>query len=257
MYDIKDDYEMLVWKLPEEMQCVNIYPLGDTHFGSPEFDEYKFNRWLGAVKADDNGRVILVGDMLDNGLRNSKTNIYKATMSPIEQKRELARRLWGIRDKILAGVQGNHEGRSTIEVGDCPLYDVMAKLDLEHLYRENMAFIKVNLGKRRADRQWSYGIVASHGASRSKVESFIPYVDGMDIFLSGHTHTANSSFPAKIVMDMKNEVVRLVPITPIVVPSFTDYGGYAMKKLLKPTSNHLFPVVELSGTEKGVKVHWI
>jgi predicted phosphodiesterase len=257
MFEIKDDYDMLVWKLPEKMEYVNIYPLGDTHFGSPDFNQAKFNRWIELVEKDDNAKVILLGDMLDNALRNSKTNIYKATLTPIEQKRILAGYLEPIKGKIIAGIQGNHEARTTKETGDCPLYDVMAKLDLEHLYRENMAFIKVNLGKRRADRQWSYGIVASHGASRGKVENFIPYVDGMDVFLSGHTHTASSNFPAKIVMDMQNEVVRLVPITPIVVPSFADYGGYAMKGLLKPTSNHLFPVVELSGTEKGVKVHWI
>jgi hypothetical protein len=258
MFEMKSDYDMIVWKLPEDMPYVNIYPIGDTHFGSPEFNYKKWKSWKQQILADPFSRVVLLGDMIDNGLKNSKTDVYKATMSPIEQKRMLAEELMDIKHLILAGVQGNHEHRSTRETGDCPMYDVMAKLDLEHLYRENMAFIKVNVGQRTADRQFSYGLVASHGGSKPKVKKFVPYVDGMDVFMSGHIHQASSEFPAKIVMDMKNEVVRLTPVTPVVVPSFSDYGGYAMNRLYEPTSNHLMPIITLDGTDrKEVNIHWV
>ena len=258
MFEVKNDYDMVVWKLPEEMSHVNLYPIGDVHFGSPEFNQKKWDKWKQTVLDDPNSRVVLIGDMIDNGLKNSKTDVYKATMSPIEQKRKLAEELWDIKHLILAGVQGNHEHRSTRETGDCPLYDVMAKLDLEHLYRENMVFMKVNVGQKRSDRQFSYGIVLSHGGSKNKVKKFVPYVDGMDVFISGHIHQASSDFPAKIVMDMQNEVVRLVPVTPVVVPSFADYGGYAMNKLYEPTSNHLMPIITLDGQEKKeVTIHWV
>lgn len=257
MFDVKSDYEMVVHKLPENMEYVNLYPIADTHFGSPEFSQKKWDSWKKRVLEDEYGKVIILGDMIDNGLKNSKTDVYKATLSPLEQKKMLAEELSDIRDRILVAVDGNHEQRSVREVGSSPLYDVMAKLDLEDLFRENMAFLKVNVGFKRSDRQWSYGIVASHGASRNKVKRFVPFVDGMDVFLSGHIHDPSTNFPAKIVMDMQNEVVRLVPVIPVIVPSFADYGGYAMRALYEPTSNSHYPIIQLSGTSKEVSVHWI
>lgn len=202
MFDMKSDYEMVVHKLPEDMPFVNLYPIGDVHFGSREFDWTKWDKWVKMVRDDEFSKVIILGDMIDNGLKNSKTDVYKATMSPLEQKKMLAEELDRVRDRILVAVDGNHEQRSVREVGSSPLYDVMAKLDLEDLFRENMAFMKINLGFKRSDRQWSYGIVASHGASKNKVKRFVPFVDGMDVFLSGHIHDPSTNFPAKIVMDM-------------------------------------------------------
>ena len=257
MFDMKSDYDMVVHKLPEDFRFVNLYPVGDVHFGSPEFEIKKWRKWVDMVKQDEFGKVVILGDMIDNGLKNSKTDVYKATLSPLEQKKMLADELNEIRDRILVAVDGNHEQRSVREVGSSPLYDVMAKLDLEDLYRENMAFVKINVGFKRSDRQWSYGIVASHGGSKNKVKRFVPFVDGMDVFLSGHIHDASTNFPAKIVMDMQNEVVRLVPVIPVVVPSFADYGGYAMRGLYEPTSNTHYPIIQLSGTSKEVSVHWI
>lgn len=254
---MRDDFDMIVWKLEEDYPIANIYPIGDLHIGSPEFNVKKFMKWRDMVADDPYGRVVILGDMIDNGLRNSKTNVYMATMNPMEQKWELARLLMPIKEKIIGAVSGNHEYRTTRETGDCPLYDVMVKLDLEEYYRPNMAFIKINVGRRNAERQWSYALVATHGQSANKTKKFVPYIDGMDIFLSGHIHNSGSSFPAKIVMDTKNNVVTQVPVIPVVVPSFADYGGYAIRGLYEPSSNVLVPVIHLSGEKKEVTLSWI
>jgi len=252
-----NDFQMIVHELAEDLEYVNLYPIGDVHIGSPDFDLEQWNKWKKMVSLDANGYILMVGDMLDNGLKHSKTDSYSATMRPREQKAWLTEELRPLADRILGACQGNHEARSAKESDDCPLYDVMAKLDLEDYYRESMAFIKINLGFKRSDRQWSYGVVLGHGASMNKVKQFSYAIDGMDVLVTGHTHDARSHFFNKIVMDTKNNVVRLVGYTHLVVPSFQKMGGYALKAMYLPQDHRKIPVLRLSGTKKEVSVLWL
>ncbi len=259
MFGIKDDYELIVHKLPEELEYANIYPLGDLHIGSDMFNEDIWKRWKKLVMDDPNGYIVFIGDLLDNGLRNSKTSPYNATMSPFEQKLWLKKELkpFAELNKILGGTKGNHEHRTSDLVDGCPLYDVMTKLDLEDYYRENMAFMKINLGYKNSERQWSYTVVLAHGASKTKTSKFQYAVDGMDVLVTGHIHDSGVSFPAKIVVDTKNETVKQVGFAHLIVPSFQSYGGYAMRAMYAPTANDKFPVITLNGRAKEVTYHWI
>ena len=253
---MKSDLELIVHKLGEDVKGINIYPLGDLHIGSQDFNMAHWKKWIEIVQADPNGKVVIIGDLVDNGLRNSKTLPYDAVMRPREQKKWLAEQLRPIKDKILGACMGNHEYRSVNETDNCPLYDVMAKLDIEDLYRENMTFMKINLGYRNKERQHSYTMVLAHGGSRNKVAKFGYAIDGMDVLVTGHTHSAESNFPSKIVIDSKNEIVKVVDYTHIIVPSFATYGGYALKGMYMPQGFKI-PIVKLSGEKKEVKVEWI
>lgn len=254
---MENDYIMIVKKLPETVPHANLYPIGDPQVGSARFNESLFRAWRDRVLDDKDGYVVILGDMLNNGIKNSKTNSYNERLSPSKAKAWLTKELEPITDRILGGVTGNHELRSDHDVDDDPLYDVMDKLGIADLYRKNMAFIKLNLGKNRIGKQVSYGIVLAHGVSKTKTDKFTLAVDNVDIFLSGHTHDANSKFPAKIVMDMQNEVVRTVGYTHLVVPSFDLYGGYALRGLYVPQDGTKVPILTLSGIKKKVDVHWI
>jgi hypothetical protein len=132
----------------------------------------------------------------------------------------------------------------------------MAKLDLEHLYRENMAFLKVNVGEKTNNKQASYTIVLAHGGSKTKTEKFGYAIDGMDILITGHTHTPTSNFPEKIVIDPRNNVVSLVGYTHVVVNSFHKTGGYGLKNMYLPQDSDRTACIILSGKEKGLDVLW-
>lgn len=252
-----DDFVLIKHELDWDIPHINIYPIGDLHIGSASFNTRIFKKWRETVLADPYGYVVMVGDMMDNGLKNSKTNSYEATMQPFEQKQWVKRELEPIAHKILGVVQGNHEYRSNIVADICPLYDIMAKLDLEDLYRPNMAFIKINVGRRTSDRQCSYTLVLTHGASKGKTENFGYAIDGMDVMITGHLHQPISRFPSKIVIDSKNEVVSLKGYTHISVPSFAEMGGYALKGLYLPQDSNKYPVITLSGQAKEVSVSWM
>ena len=251
------DFDLIVRKLGRDLESVNVYPLGDLHLGSQEFDVEMFNKWLRIVEEDENGLVVIAGDMLDNGLKDSKTDSYGQAIRIREQKKILAFKLKPIAEKILVAVQGNHEFRSSYLVDDCPMYDALAKIDAEDSYRENFGFAKISLGNKNSERQFTYTIAVAHGKSKTKAEKFAYAIDGMDIFITGHIHQPASTFPAKIVIDPYNDKVTMRGFKHVTVPSFQDFGGYALRDMYMPQDGKVIPIITLSGLEKEVKISWI
>lgn len=228
------DFDLVIWEFERKFDHLNIYPLGDLHIGSPEFNADRWLAWKKQVMADPFAAVVIVGDMIDNGLKTSKTDSYSATMSPFEQKERLYTELVGIKDKILAAVPGNHENRSTLDSDSRPLYDVMRRLGLAHLYRENVCFVKVSLGNKNKDRQFTYTICLHHGATKAKKDKFQLAIDGLDIMVTGHTHKPADEPFSKIVIDARNNKVTQKPVTSVVVNSNLFYGGYGVRSMYLP-----------------------
>lgn len=235
----------------EYLDHLNIYPLGDVHIGSKEFDLELFKQWIEVVKNDPNGAVVIIGDMMNMGLRNSKSNVYEETLSPMEQKELCYELLLPVADKIIAGCSGNHEYRAVKEVGMNPLYDVFCRLRIEDRYRENVCFIKLTVGKQGKNPN-TYGLVLTHGSSKNKDEKWTYSVDGCDCFISGHTHLGTHQPMGKIRMDLTHNKVKTVGYQNVVVVPFQSYGSYAIRGKYLP--NHLgqFQRVTFDGTSKRV-----
>lgn len=254
---MQNDFEMVVKKMDRDMSELHIYPLGDLHYESSLFDEGRWSRWKKQVSNDPLAMIAICGDIFNNDLKGSKGNSFETRMRISEAKVEITKDLRPLKDKILCGVAGNHEYRSVYAADDCPLMDVMCNLGLEDVYRENMCFAKVSLGARKADRQVTYTVVVGHGAGDKKCETFGYAIDGMDIFITGHTHHPMETFPAKIVIDPYNNKVKMAGYTHVTVPSFQKMGGYALRGMYMPHDNDKIPMLVLSGREKNVEVRWI
>ena len=245
-----NDFELIQAKY-DDATHLNIYPLGDVHIGSKEFDQELFEQWIEVVKNDPNGVVVIIGDIMNMGLRNSRSNVYEEKLSPMEQKELCYELLNPIADKIIGGCSGNHEYRSVKEVGTNPLYDVFCRMRIEDRYRENACFIKVSVGKQYG-RPITYGVVLTHGSSKNKDEKWTYSVDGCDCFISGHTHQGTHQPMGKIRMDLIHNQVKTVGYQHIVVLPFQSYGGYAIRG--KYTPNHLgqFQCITFDGSTKKV-----
>ena len=245
-----DDFVLITHKF-DELDHLNIYPLGDVHIGSKEFDLQLFLEWRKMVESDPHGAVVIIGDIMNMGLRNSKSNVYEETLSPMEQKEMCYELLKPIADKILGGCSGNHEYRSVKEVGMNPLYDVFCRLRIGCRYRENACFIKLNVGKQGKNPN-TYGLVLTHGSSKGKDEKWTYSVDGCDCFISGHTHAASHQPLGKIRMDLTHEKVKTVGYQHIVVLPFQKYGGYAIRGKYVPNNLGQFQRITFDGTSKRV-----
>jgi UDP-2,3-diacylglucosamine pyrophosphatase LpxH len=89
---------------------IKIYPLGDVHLGSPGCQFDAFRELVEQIASEPRSYAVMMGDLLDMGLKNSVGDPYHATMPPGAQKRAMVDALMPIKGKILALVSGNHEG---------------------------------------------------------------------------------------------------------------------------------------------------
>ena len=248
---------------------ITIVPISDVHLGSPGCMEQEFISFIKTVKETPNMYLVLGGDLIDNGTRSSVTNPFRATMPPSQQKTEMANILSEVRDRILCFVPGNHERRSGKDADDDPCYDIAAKLDLEHLYRENIAFVKVQLGTKERESgtmtsgkdRPSYVLVITHGAGGgiltggavNRGERFGYVIDGMDALIVGHTHKPFTTQPGKIKIDPFNNKVSVKPFKVICTTSWLKYGDYAARAMMYP-STHDLQTLTLRGDKKEIVV---
>lgn len=253
------DLTLITHHFPERKD-IRIYPIADVHLGAAEHMTREWAQFCERVK-DEQAYIILGGDLINNSTRNSVSNIFDEVMRPRDQKRLMVEMLKPIRDRILCMTTGNHERRNR-DVDDDPSYDIACKLDIEDVYRENIAFLKIQIGNKELDgtRNPTYLLTVTHGAGGgmltggavNRAERFAYVLDG-DALILGHTHKPFVTQPSKIKIDPHNNKVTLKPFKVISMTSWLQWGGYAAQKMLNPTS-FCPQVITLCGTKKEISV---
>lgn len=239
---MQKDFEMIKHSFDES---IVIFPISDVHFGALEHMNKEWLDFCKLVEQTPNAYIILGGDLVNNNVRTCGfINPYDELIRPREQKQRMVEFLTPIKDRILCAVSGNHEARSMRDDDIDITYDIMAKLDIEDLYRPNVAFMKVSLGHRKNDNTpiQSYTFTVTHGAGGgiytgatvNRNERFGNVIEGLDCLVVGHTHKGTVSKPSKIVIDRKNDKVSMDHYTVVSMVSWLNYGGYAMQKMLLP-----------------------
>ena len=243
---MKTDFDLIVHRLPECKEA-RLYVIGDLHVGAIEANIKGWEQFVQKILQDKNAYIVILGDMMNNATKTSVSNVYEEVLRPRDQKRYLVSALSQLTERILCIVPGNHEQRNK-DVDDEPLYDVACKLDLEDMYRPNAAFVKVCFGSRNAGRKNEkplqvYTICCTHGAGGgiytgaavNRNERMAMFVNA-DILAVGHTHKGAITKPARIEIDPYNNSVKMKTTTVISACSWLSYGGYAMRKMLLPSS---------------------
>ena len=259
-----NDFTMIQHKFAENND-IHIIPISDVHLGAAEHMQKDWELFCQSVLETPNTFITLGGDLINNATRNSVSNIFKETMFPSAQKRKMAEMLKPLarEGRILCAVSGNHERRSQKDCDDEPMFDIMCKLDLEHLYRENMAFVKIQMGNVKANRvkNPTYSLVVTHGAGGgiatggavNRNERFGYVLDGVDCLIVGHTHKPFVTQPSKILVDTHNNKISFKPFKVVSSTAWLDFGGYAAQKMLLPSS-HAPQTITLCGNKKEIKV---
>ena len=237
------DFEMVTHHFNEP---ITIFPISDVHYGALEHCSKEWLDFCKMVEQTPNAYIILGGDLVNNNVRTCGfINPYDELVRPREQKHRMVEFLSPIKDRILCAVSGNHEARSLKDDDVDITYDIMAKLDIEELYRPSMCFMKVSLGHRKSDNTpiQSYTFAVTHGAGGgiytgatvNRNERFGNVIEGLDCLVVGHTHKGTVTKPSKIVIDRKNDTVSMQHYTVISMVSWLNFGGYAMQKMLLPS----------------------
>lgn len=256
---MKNDFDMITYSFKDE---IKIMAIADLHYGSKYFDSRKWKDTKEKIATTDDLYIFIVGDMIDNQTRNSHEP-FDNTARPMEQKLWLVKELADISHKILAIVPGNHENKKDNKSSDDNiLFDVAYKLGIEDRYRDNMAFVKIQLGERNEHGRQSYTFGLTHGVgggnltgtSVNRNERFGMVFDGLDCLITAHSHKPVLSKPSKIVIDTKNNVISEKPFWQIIATSFLNYGGYALRGQLNPASFMEQEITLTKGEHKNLEI---
>lgn len=242
---------------------ITIYPIADIHLGAAEHREVAWREFRTRILEEENSYIILDGDLINNAIKSSVSSVYDEVLRPREQKKLMTEMLAPLKDKILCAVSGNHERRSSKEVDDDIIYDILCKLDIEERYRENIAFLKIRFGTSRSNGSSNptYILAVTHGGGSgvmtgsavNRAEKLGYVLDGVDALIVGHTHKPFTTQPGKLKVDPQHNKVVLRPFKVISCSSWLNYGGYAARNNLLP-STHTEQRLILSCNEKKMRI---
>ena len=248
---------VILKEFPRDTDYITLYPISDVHWGAAECMEREFKAYLKQIENDPSAAVLLAGDLLNNGVKSSKTDVYREKYPPDVQKEMMIDLLEPIADKIVAGVAGNHEYRTSKEVCQDVTKDIFVALRIKDRYTPDAAFIKMSLGEKQNKKPATYMIYLSHGAGGgstlgagvSRQDNYQLSIEGVDISVSGHTHKPTKTPSARLVFDSRNNNIVRSNTLIFVCTAWLDYGGYPERGQMRPTA--FYPdTIRLDGTKK-------
>lgn len=240
--------------LPEELEQAEILIAADVHTGSAEFDENRWRRFEELLQRPDTF-VIFAGDQLEYATRQSKSDVYTQQMPPSMQKEWWIDHLMQYRSKVLCLVDGNHEfNRASKDADSFPIYDIALALGIKDRYRSEAAFVDIGVGSggHGKGKQVHYVFRVQHQAKNNVNHGTADGFEGIDVFISGHTHKPMDKPLSKLVYDAKNKSVTQKDVENIVSGHFLRFGGYGERGGYRPTSTKLYSVI-LSGKKKLIE----
>lgn len=252
---------------------VVIRHLADLHIGSPNCDIGLIKR-LVAENIENHWYTFLGGDILDVGLKDSKSDVYTQTMTVDKALDKACKLLKPLADAglILGAVQGNHEARLTRAAGLDITHQLMCRLGLEELYNPNSVLAVLRVGKRRdalrktkkkserRDIAFTYIVRLHHGhgggttyGGRSNALAKARLTVDCDAYLQGHTHHSQVLLDQCMRVNRTTGTVSQVEQVFVCCGSCLTYdNSYGETMNLAPSDNR-YPRVFLSGTEHHVE----
>jgi hypothetical protein len=221
------------------------------------FDEKKWNALTKKIKGDECARVCWIGDLLENAIPNSKSDMFTQKHSPAEQKEWATQQLYELRDKTIAVVPGNHEyNRTTKASGLYPIYDCCLLAGVDDKYRNTIAFLDIGIGRAKGKpsekKQTHYFGQIQHKAKDIKAVCSADYTDGIDFFAFGHDHEPKDRPRAKLVFDGHNKMIYKRNVECLNSGSFCEFGGYGAENAYRPQSDKMYKL-RLYGFKKTME----
>lgn len=239
-----NDFDLIEHQFENEIKIVG---LSDLHIGAKNCMTKEIENAIKEICENENTYCILNGDIIDNGIINKNSlGVLDNIASPMQQINiavEMLRHLVN-KNKILAVVSGNHESRTEKITDINPLYLICCELGIQHLYRSNLAILKIKLGNREDNKRATYIILCHHGCGTAenitkKGNDFLNTFENVDVLVVGHTHAPRCAKYMKRVIDSHNNNVIQKETSVIVCNSFLNESDYALKGMMKGTSHSL------------------
>jgi predicted phosphodiesterase len=230
---------------------LELYVLGDVHYGDNQCDKVLFHKIVRDIKNKDekNTAVIITGDLLNVGIADSVTGAY-GSMTLGEELDAVCTALEPIKHMIIGFVSSNHHSRVEKKTGMSIDKEVAVRLGINYL--GHMGLINITVGS--GSFKNSYFVAMHHGAGGGRtqgakanelmrLEDVIP---GCDVYVQGHTHTFQHLLSQTYYVDRKRSKVSELSSHYVTTGHFLGYeNSYAAEMKLRPSKKGV-AVVKLS-----------
>jgi len=234
-----------------------LYPIGDWHLGSRQCSEEFIVRLVERVRKDEDGWWVGMGDLMENAIIGSKSDVYTQVLPPREQMDHIVDLLKPIAKKGLFLIAGNHEQRTMRVAGIVPEAYIAARLDMPYMGFSCYAQLYVREDQRGKHeghgRGWAcyfhhnYGGGYSTGGKVNRAEQLRLIAPTADAIFSGHFHIT-SRIPASWYEMGKKAVHKKTGYDYITGSALTWNGSYAEERGKRPATLEHISVTFIGGT---------
>ena len=250
-----DDVKPIRCDLPFA-EIVEIHPMADLHIGDQMCDFKSIMERIEHIKTTKNAYCILDGDLMDTAIASSIGDTYGASLQPMEQLKQCVKIFDPIKDKILAVLPGNHEGR-IYKTDGLDITELMcSQLGIATRYSPTTAFLFIRFGmnsSHKHNRPQLYTAYVTHGSGGGRREggkvnrlADLASIVDADIYIHAHTHLPLVFKESFFRVSGANSSVALVDKLFVNTAASLNYGGYGDKAGFKPASKRS-PVIFLNG----------
>jgi len=223
-----------------ENNLIELICLSDWHAGSKNFDEKLAKEYIKYLNTTQNAYVILVGDLTNCALKNSKSDVY-TSMSPAEEIDYVCSdKLLGSVDrrKFVLSVSGNHGNRALRETSIGIDRLIASRLGIEDTYTQFLGLVNIKLPQNSFFVTVHHGAGGggTYGAKANNMDKLATLISGADIAVVGHSHSPLYFPRSQMSIDKKHE--KIITTTTHVVNSgslHTYDESYAEEKMMKPS----------------------
>lgn len=230
-----------------------LYPLGDTHVGSKQYNDAFFRQVIDEIARTENAWWVGMGDFMENALIGSKSDVYTQTMPPTEQADYIYELLLPIRHKGLFLIAGNHEQRTMRTAGFIPEQFIANRLQLPYLGFSAFAYFIVTPslhgGTFNCYFHHNYGGGYTQGGKINRADQLRKIAPTADAIFSGHFHTT-ARVPITWFDILRKGLVTRIGYDYITGSALEYRGSYAEERG-KPAATLEFIKVTFKGGVNG------
>lgn len=221
------------------LKAVNLYPIGDWHHGSRQSFTRFVKQTVSLIRDDPEARWVSMGDLMENAIVGSKSDVYLQNQTPEDQADEIVDILEPIKDKGILMIPGNHGARSMRQVGLDPDKVIADRLHIP--YARYSALMSLMLREERTNNRAVCFFHHSRGGgstpggkvnAAAKIRLIVPNADAVFV---GHSHTT-SRIPVTWFDAGYEGLVRKTGYDYIIGSALTYKESYAEEKGLRPAA---------------------
>jgi hypothetical protein len=211
-----------------------ITPIYDPHLGSEQCNEDLFKRVVRDIKNKKNNFTFLGGDLIECAIYGSVGAIHKQKMQIDEQVEKIIEMLMPIRDKILFGICGNHEGRMEKSTGMDLMKIICDRLQVPYQGWECYFGIKTRKGNFCTFyAHHGVGSGTTSGAKLNSLERLHFRAPLANVIMCGHNHAPINSEKEIRYMSPTGDMFSFIQHF-VACGSAHESDGYASMKALGP-----------------------